>query len=392
MVDIATALFHLWTVRGLHREVNAWAASLLHHDDPQARLRSAITAGRAAGRPLPDADRLTWLCLLRVNAGINGSPRTGALARRVLHLLLAERPAEISPSRRILANALPTVHRLRPGSSSGSTEELIACPDPYVRGLGLFLRATMWGAGGTSADSVAADAEQAYRSFEQAGDHWGMAMAAQTVGHSVSARGGGRGRGVAARSVRHMELVGAAQDARSIGVLLDVQQALAGEDGALDRLHEVTRSPQVEDMDVAQAYLGLAHVAWEGDDVADAVRYAEAATAMIQGDAIHAPQARILFRVAAAVVHLRSAGTPGIDERTALPRAVELLELARVEAQSMAGHARLRPVRPGCRRAGRLPGRRRHGARAVGAGRAARREPGAAVPAPPRRPARAHAR
>ena len=164
------------------------------------------------------------------------------------------------------------------------------------------------------------------------------------------------------RSIEHLELVGAMQDVRSIRVLLDVQRAIAGEDGALDRLHEVTQSPQVEDMDVAQAYLGLAHVAWEADDVAGAVRYAEAATALIQGDAIHAPQARILFRVAAAVVHLRSAGTPGIDDRVALPRAVELLELARSRGADHGRHARARVVRAGRRRARGVPGRRRGGA------------------------------
>ena len=54
-VDIATALFHLWAVRGLHLEVLAWARGLLHVDDPQRRLRSAILRGRpAAGRcPTP---------------------------------------------------------------------------------------------------------------------------------------------------------------------------------------------------------------------------------------------------------------------------------------------------------------------------------------------------
>jgi hypothetical protein len=62
-----------------------------------------------------------------------------------------------------------------------------------------------------------------------------MAIAAQAVGRWFSARGGPQATDWLARSVRHMELLGAAQDARSIRVLLDVQRALAGDADAEHR-------------------------------------------------------------------------------------------------------------------------------------------------------------
>lgn len=335
-VRIAATLFHLWSVRGAHVEVVEWSMRIFKADDPVARRTSALFRGASSGRPLPDADKIAGAGLFAaINAGVAMSFRLVALAWRAIQVVMAERPTQVSPRMASLTSIMPALGSLDTAESVAAAQRLVDTADPFLRGMGLFMRAaTRENAGDPLASSD--DAREAYRVFEQAGDHWGMGMAAQGVGQWESARGGADADEWLIRSIEHLELVGAMQDVRSIRVLLDVQRAIAGEDGALDRLHEVTRSPQVEDMDVAQAYLGLAHVAWEGDDVADAVRYAEAATAMIQGDAIHAPQARILFRVAAAVVHLRSAGTPGIDERTALPRAVELLELARVEAQSMA--------------------------------------------------------
>jgi hypothetical protein len=160
-------------------------------------------------------------------------------------------------------------------------------------------------------------------------------MAAQGVGHWAGARGESDAEEWLLRSIEHLQVVGAQHDVRSITVLLDVQRALAGEAAAIERLHEVTRSPQVEDMDIAQAHLGLAHAAWAAGDVADAVTHAEAATALIEAGAVVAPQARILFRVAAAVVHLRSIGLGRADDRSSELRALELLELAGQDGQNM---------------------------------------------------------
>ena len=89
--------------------------------------------------------------------------------------------------------------------------------------------------------------------------------------------------------------------------------------GALDRLREVTLPPQVDDVDVAQAYLAMAHVAWVAGDAAEAIADAEAATALIEGGQVMFPQARVLFRVVAAVVHLRSTGRPGVDDAAPSP-------------------------------------------------------------------------
>jgi hypothetical protein len=88
-------------------------------------------------------------------------------------------------------------------------------------------------------------------------------------------------------------------------------------------------------MDIAQAHLGLAHVAWAAGDVASAVADAEAATALVENGVVGAPQARVLFRVAAAVVHVRSIGLGRVDDRSAELRAVELLALAGDDAQTM---------------------------------------------------------
>ncbi|AGZ38897.1 transcriptional regulator, winged helix family protein [Actinoplanes friuliensis DSM 7358] len=333
-VDIAVALFHLWTVRGLHLEVTTWAASLLHPDDPAARLRSAITGGRGAGRPLPDADRLVWLCLLvGVNAGITGPLRLAAIGRRVVRHALVERAGEISARQRVLAAALPALDRIHPDGNLVAAEELVAFPDPYVRGFGLFLRAVLRENGGMPAASIP-DAEEAYRSFEQAGDHWGMAMTAQVVGHSVSSRGDERATMWLSRSVRHMELVGAVQDARSIGVLLDVQLALTGDAEAEQRLVELAASGPGEEIDTVQANLGLAHLAWRRHRYDEALAYGDAVDRAAARFTEQGPERRLVFRVAVAVLQLW-VGEVRPELRTQLEaRAVAQLVMARDEALS----------------------------------------------------------
>ncbi|WP_433724268.1 ATP-binding protein [Actinoplanes sp. CA-051413] len=329
-VDIATALFHVWTVRGLHVEVSTWAGDLLQLDDPVARRRSGLVHGRSAGLPLPDADRLAWLCLIAgLNAGITGPPRLIALARRVLKQLLAERPGEVSSRERALASALPAFDSYDPERSVLGAVELIDHPDPYVQGLGFFIRAAMRENGGM-AEASAEDAELAYQRFEVAGDHWGMAMAAQAAGHWISSRGDARAAEWLSRSVRHMELVGATQDARSIRVLLDVQQALAGDPDAEHRLRVLATSGQADDNDAAQAYLGLAHLAGRRGRYDEALAYGDAVSRTVEASADRSPQTRVVCRVAVAVLRLRVAQAqpiPGADAD-----AVAMLRLARDEA------------------------------------------------------------
>ncbi|RZT78024.1 putative ATPase [Micromonospora violae] len=331
-VDVATALFHLWTVRGLHLEVLAWARGLLNVEHPQRRQRSAIRLGRASGRPLPDADRLAWTCVvISVNSGISGELRLAALARRALRTLLAERPAEVSPRLTALASALPGFDTSDLERSLKSADEMIAHPDPYVQGLGLFARAAVRENSGMSEDSIV-DAEQAYHRFEAVGDHWGMAVAAQAAGHFFAPRGDARSTDWLTRSVRHMDLLGATQDARSIRVMLDVQLALAGDPEAERRLDEAATPGHGELTDVAQARLGLAQLAWQRGRYDDALAHADEVTHTLAGWTGPPPQPRVVLRVAVAVLHLRVAEARRVPGTEAAGQAAALLSLARDEA------------------------------------------------------------
>ncbi|WP_028045458.1 BTAD domain-containing putative transcriptional regulator [Cellulomonas sp. URHE0023] len=334
-VRIAAALFHLWSVRGAHLEVLEWAHQILRSYDPAARRRSALYLGAASGRPLPDADRVAMTCLFAaVNGGVSESFRIAALAGRATKRVMTDRPEQVSPRASALAALLPGLATNDMSLALGAADRMIANDDLYLRGLGLFMRAAIReNAGDPSMSSD--DAREAYRAFEAAGDHWGMGMAAQGAGQWAGARGEPDAEEWLLRSVDHLEVVGAQHDVRSIKVLLDVQRALAGDESAVERLREVTSSEQVEDMDIAQAHLGLAHVAWAAGDFDDAIANAEAATALIGAGAVGPPQARILFRVAAAVVHLRSIGLGRADDRGSEQRALELLELAGQDAQTM---------------------------------------------------------
>lgn len=332
-VDVATALFHLWAVRGLHVEVSGWAGGLLHVDDPARRTGSAIVAGRSSGRPLPHADRLAWTCLLvSVNAGISGPRRLAAIAHRALRRLLAERPGEVSSRLTALAAALPAFALFDASEALPGTAVLIAHPDPYVQGFGLFARAAIRDSGGLP-EASAADAEQAYHRFEAAGDHWGMATAAQAIGHAVAASDGGRATEWLARSVHHMDLIGATQDSRSIRVLLDVQLALAGDPAAERRLGETATPGQGAELDTAQASLGLAQLAWRRGRYAEALGHADAVTRALAGWTGPPPQPRVVLLVAVAVFHLRVAQV-GAGGRTAEARALGLLVRAGGEALS----------------------------------------------------------
>ena len=307
-VDIASALFHLWSVRGAARRgassgrrgsctpttrPRAGASALF-----QRRRRRAAAArrrparlGRACSRPSTPA-----------SPGRSGSSRSrgGRIAAG------ARRPARARCPRgcAALAVALPAL-----GSSDvdvslvAAAERMIASDDPYLHGLGPVH------AGGDPGERRRPDAcpattpREAYRAFEAIGDHWGMGMAAQGVGQWEGARGGARRRGVAGPQRRHLELVGATQDVRSIRVLLDVQRALAGDDGrGRAAARGRRRPPQVDDIDAAQAHLGLAHVAWQAgrvDEAIDARRGRDRAGRRRARSAM--PQARVVFRVAAAV-------------------------------------------------------------------------------------------
>ncbi|MEV4209927.1 BTAD domain-containing putative transcriptional regulator [Micromonospora sp. NPDC049662] len=331
-VDVATALLHLWTVRGLHLEVLVWARGMLHVDEPHRRRRSAILRGRASGRPLPHGDRLAWTCLLiSANGGISADLRPAVLARRALRTLLAERPAEVSPRLTAFAVALPGFDESDPERSLKAATELIAHPDPYVQALGLIARAAVRENNGLPEASIE-DAEQAYHRFEVAGDHWGMAMAAGAVGQFLLPGREGRSAEWLARSVRHMEMIGAQQDARSIRVRLDVQLALTGDADAERRLGETATPGQAEQMDVAQALLGLAHLAWQRERYDEALAHADEVNRTLAGWTGPPPQPRVMLRASVAVLYLRVAEARGASGTDAARQAATLLALARDDA------------------------------------------------------------
>ncbi|MGY4645004.1 BTAD domain-containing putative transcriptional regulator [Cellulomonas sp. URHB0016] len=330
-VDIAAALFQLWTVRGLHLEVVAWSGQLLHADDPSARRSSSILQGRAAGGPLPHGDRLAAVCLFAaVNAGAIESVRLMALAWRGARLVMADRRHEVSGRTAALVAALPGLDWTRADDAEASP--LIASDDPYLQGLGLFLRAAIRENGG-NAEQSATDAREAYARFESIGDHWGMGMAAQGVGQWDGSRGLEDSALWLRRGVEHLELVGAMQDARSARVLLDVQRAMGGDVEALRTLQEVVDA-RGDAVDVAQALLGLAHVDWRQGRYDDAEAHADQAAAAVDGVDLPIPQARAVFRVACAMVHLGVADKVPGRSPAAQERAAELIRLASPEASS----------------------------------------------------------
>ncbi|GLL07144.1 BTAD domain-containing putative transcriptional regulator [Dactylosporangium matsuzakiense] len=326
-VDIAVPLFHLWTVRGRHGEVAPWAAALLRAGDPVARREYPLV--RTA-----DPDRLTWLCLLAgVNAFAVDAHRVFALAERVLRRLGRDRPgARVSPRAAALATVVPALGELNLDKGLAAAEALIAQPDPYAQGFGLFLRGVIRENRGDAVPVAerTADAELAYRRFEAAGDHWGMAMAAQMIG----SQGGPDGADWLRRGAGHMELLGAAEDAGSIRVMLDAQLAQLGDDAAAERLVEVANAGPVatpvgfQIMEGAQANLGLAHYAWRQGRTGDAVAHAERAAEIAREGAAPVPQVRVVFGTAAAVFNLRAAGAAGGV------RAAGFLEAVRAEALS----------------------------------------------------------
>lgn len=340
-LDILSALFGLWTVRGLHSEVVAWAHRLLHLDDPRARARSAFLNGAGSGRPVPDAETAAVVATyVGLNSGVIESARMGALGLRAARTVLRERPDEITPRTRALAETMPALSAGDFTQMAGPAERLMASGDPYLQGIGLFLRAAVQENDGSSPES-GDDAREAYRRFEEAGDHWGMGMAAQGLGQWI---GGGLGSPESATwlqlGVHHLELIGAFGDARGIRVLLDVQQALHGDEEAYARVQTVATSDQVDEGDAAQAELGLAHIALMRGQHASAVAHAEAALARVVDRPVNPPQARALTRATAAMIHLRSVGEDSGGEATAgtttvaatEARAVELLRAAADDA------------------------------------------------------------
>jgi len=305
-VEVASALFPWWTVRGMHVEVVTWASRLVHVSEPAARRRSALFVGAASGRRVPHGELTTTVMLqTAVNGGITTTLRLTALAGRVLRRLAREQSDEVRPGSAALAAAVPSLVSTDLAALEDSARSLTAQDDEYVQALGLFLRAAVRENAGET-DGSAQDARAAFTMFERIGNHWGMGMAAQGVAQWSAAHGGDDAVEWLERSVHHLELVGAVQDARSLRVLLDVQRAVEGDQDGRAALHDVVTSPREEAMDRAQALLGLAMVALSDGDTASAVTHALRAVQTVADDESSVPQARIVFRVSAVVLLLQA--------------------------------------------------------------------------------------
>lgn len=311
-VDVASAVFLWWTVRGLHLEVIGWAARLLRADHPAARRRSALLVGAAAlppGARLPDGDRAAFVLVqCAVNSGVASSTRGAVLAHRALRRVLREQGDEVSPRVRAFADVIPVLASSDVVELEAAAHGLVTHDDEHVRALGLFLRAAVRENGG-DVERSAQDARAAFTLFERLGDHWGMGMAAQGVAQWTAAHAETGAVEWLERGVRHLELVGAAQDARSLRVVLDVQRALEGSADAVDALRETARAPRADDSDVTQALLGLAMVALARGDRATAVARALEAADRVEANTDPVAQARVVFRVSAVVVLLQATPT-----------------------------------------------------------------------------------
>jgi predicted ATPase/DNA-binding SARP family transcriptional activator len=306
-VEVLAALGWLWSVRGAHLEVVTWAERVLHVHDPAARLRSGAVRGHAAGRPLPPPDATATVTVLGALTSTVVEPqRLTAVALRAATRLTAERADALSPRMRALVGVLPALFT-NPVPPRGAIEALVGHDDPYVRGIGLFLRGAVDENAGDGCRSEA-DARAAYAAFEEAGDEWLMGTAAQGVGQWASDEDDDETARWLARSADHLERVGATLDARSSRLLLDIELATTGDADALARLADAAGSEQSEPTLAAQASVGLAHVAWVGGRTAEAVAHAEAAVRAAVPELVAPPQARALFRLAAVVLHAGAAG------------------------------------------------------------------------------------
>jgi hypothetical protein len=116
-----------------------------------------------------------------------------------------------------------------------------------------------------------------------------------------------------------------------------MQLALAGDPDAEHRVREVAAADHAGEMDAAMALLGLAQVAWQRKRYDDVLRYADGVIQAAGRLSPH-PQPRVMFRVAAAVLHLQVAEIRADQPRADQPRvdqagrpAADILRLARDE-------------------------------------------------------------
>ncbi|CAM2840796.1 BTAD domain-containing putative transcriptional regulator [Prescottella defluvii] len=165
----------MWSLRGAHSEVFAWAPRVLELDD------SGLAPEDVPG------DLLTAAYVLAgAHVAMGGDLRGLAVARTRLRRLLATR-TDISESSRVNATLL-----LVPGSGRGLARALaraVRSADPAARSAGLVARSNLRENNGDLFGSES-DARRALDLAEELNDSWGLAMVCQHLGslYSQSAR------------------------------------------------------------------------------------------------------------------------------------------------------------------------------------------------------------
>ena len=336
---ISAALLFAWSVRGLHAEAQTWARLVLQGDSAARGTSAAVRVRRATTAevdaddgPAPD-DVATVALLAVLSGGIADDLRTLVLGRRAAARVLAERSDGLSAGVRSLLLALHAVLHaaitLDLSTLLPATAALVDDPDPRLRGLGHLLRSGARENLGEIAGALE-DARAAFDQFEETGNRWGMATAAQGLGLWESGPGGTDPDRWLIVAQQNFELVGAAQDARSIAVARVVNAAVRGDLDARPALEEVVVSGAHDVGTRAQALSGLAALDAAAGRWDEAIARADEAVDLAPESRSGAPQARVIYRGAAALMRIRSGRPEAVREGSLL--------LARALPDALATH------------------------------------------------------
>ncbi|QTE29322.1 ATP-binding protein [Pengzhenrongella sicca] len=300
---VAGALLTLWTMRGLHLEVLSWSRQLLRADEPVGR-RAHLDP--AHGPDPADADDVASVAaMVTVNGGIGNDLRVAALAVRLAGHVREARDGALSPRAAALVRLTAQFGIADDAVHLAAAAELIAAADPYLHGVGLFIRASLRENGGDVDDSFA-DVRAAYAFFELAGDHWGMGMAAMAVGRAGVSLDSAEADDWLTLAMTNLSLVGAVQDTRTLGVYREMRRALDGSAEAAAGLATTATAASSTGAERSHALIGLAILAAQGERWDEATERGDAAVSAARADEQSSPQGRIVTEVAAAVLRLRA--------------------------------------------------------------------------------------
>ena len=323
---LAAAMLTTGELQGRHLEVVGWARLLLRADAPAHRpvrwsqpdVREPDNDSELDAAGDPD-DLAAFAVLALRGAAILRDARTHALALRLARRtlepdaagLLSPRTAALT--RTAVRSSTRTLH-----ARLTAANELVAARDPYLRGIGLLLRAGLREHDG-GAREAGTDARAAYAAFGAAADHWGMGTAAQAVGQWETGHVGTHADVWLSRAVEHLGLVGAAQPARRTTIVRDLRRALNGSAEAAASLGRAASAPSSSTFrasasasahERAFAAVGLGVLAAVGGRPRDAVRRAGEGVRAARDDGRLAPRDLAVIEVAAAAVLLAVGADP----------------------------------------------------------------------------------